>query len=67
MPPAQCWPAAQAALPPQVQLPPAEQPSAVTPQFWHALPPLSHWLALVAVTQVPLLQQPEQPEHPAQV
>jgi hypothetical protein len=52
-----CCPGPQGALLPQLHMPPV-QALAFAPQVAQALPPVPHALALVAVTQVPALQQP---------
>jgi hypothetical protein len=66
-PPAQCCPAAHAADEPQVQAPPREQPSAVTPQTPHALPGGPQAVGPCFVSHVEPAQHPLQvsshPEH----
>lgn len=54
----QCWPAAHAAPPSQLQLPPA-QVLATSPLHWlQELPPVPHWKSVGGLTQALPLQQP---------
>ncbi len=58
MPPEQTSPAEQAAAPPHVQVPVAEQPSAVLPQLTHVAPPVPQAASAVPGSQVAPLQHP---------
>jgi hypothetical protein len=57
-PPEQIWPVEQAAPPPHVHVPVAEQPSPVLPQLTHADPLAPQFEPDVGVTQAPPAQQP---------
>lgn len=57
-PPEQTCPVAHTVPPPQVQLPPEEQPSAFAPHVVHVPPPAPHSLGDVDVTHCEPLQQP---------
>ncbi len=58
VPPVQVWPAPQAAAPPHVQVPVAEQPSAVLPQLTHAAPPVPQAVGSAPDWQLTPLQHP---------
>jgi hypothetical protein len=57
-PPEQIWPVPHAVLPPHVQTPAAEHPSAVTPQLAHAPPPVPQLVADGGEWQMAPVQQP---------
>jgi hypothetical protein len=67
-PPLQRWPAAQAAPPPQVQVPLVQPSVALVRQDAHTAPPMPHWVS-VRVWHTPSKQHPlgqwpaEQPVH----
>jgi len=58
LPPEHAWPGAQAPPAPHVQVPAAEQPSAVLPQLTHAPPLVPHADVVGGVVQVDPEQQP---------
>lgn len=60
LPPTHCWPALQAGLPPQRQVPPEQLSATAELQGAHAAPFCPHWVALwpVVMHSPPALQQP---------